>query len=67
MMREKQMMKTRNSETKIDINNLCSRKLWEILTISQRLDQLEQQSIEQELLTRRHYIPELSDWRQQAH
>jgi hypothetical protein len=55
------------TENKIDINNLCSSKLLEILIINHRLDQLEKQSIEQELLTRRHYIPELTNWRQQAH
>ncbi|ARN73246.1 hypothetical protein [Oceanicoccus sagamiensis] len=60
-------MKTTNTINTIDINNLCSRKLLEILTINQRLDRLEQESIERELLTRRHYIPELADWRQQAH
>ncbi len=60
-------MNNSNTDNKIDINNLCSRKLWEILTINQRLNRLEQQIIEQELVTRQHYIPELSTWRQQAH
>ena len=59
-------MTTNPTDNRTDINNLCSRKLWEILTINQRLDRLEQESIEQELLTRRHYIPELVNWRQQT-
>ena len=59
-------MKTNRTENTIDIDNLCSRKLWEILTVEQQLDRLEQQTIEQELLARRHYIPELTSWHQQA-
>lgn len=59
-------MTTKHTHNRIDLDNLCSRKLWEILTINQRLDRLEQESIEQELLTRRHYIPELKNWRQQS-
>ena len=54
---------TLNTDKKIDIDNLCSRKLWEILMVNQRLDRLQQETIEQELLTRRHYIPELASRR----
>ena len=44
------MMKSKNTDNTIDINNLCSPKLLEILTINQRLDRLQQEIIEQELM-----------------
>ena len=53
----------------IDVKNLCSRKLWELLAIEcpQQLNTQVKTHIEQELLTRRHYLKELKKWRRQAH
>lgn len=56
-----------NTEQQIDINNLCSRKLWEILTLKPPIYQEQKSHIEEELITRRHYTNELENWRQQAH
>ena len=50
----------------IDVKNLCSRKLWEILTCidATALSAQQKNSIEAELRERRHYLPELQ-FRQQ--
>ena len=56
-----------NTEQHIDINNLCSRKLWEILTLNVPIHNQQKTHIVQELITRRHYTTELENWRQQAH
>ena len=56
-----------NTEQHIDINNLCSRKLWEILTLNLPAHHQQKNHIEQELITRSHYTNELESWRQQSH
>ena len=51
----------------IDIKNLCSRKLWELLSIEDSqhpLSPFEKTNIELELLQRGHYREELLSWRQ---
>lgn len=49
----------------IDIKNLCSRKLWELLVENQQSAQksIDNQILEQELLSRRHYLNELQKLR----
>ena len=58
---------TMNTEQHIDINNLCSRKLWEILTLNLPAHHQQKNHIAQELITRSHYTNELESWRQQSH
>lgn len=52
----------------IDVKNLCSRKLWELLAIEcpKQLDKQAKTHIEQELVARQHYVKELHHWRQQT-
>lgn len=45
--------------TEIDVKNLCSRKLWELLKNAEWQSASEKFAIEQELSGRRHYIDEL--------
>lgn len=54
-------------EPLIDVKNLCSRKLWEILKIGhqQKSSRFQQARIEKELLTRQHYLQEISSLPQQ--
>ena len=51
----------------IDVKNLCSSKLWEILKQKPRstVSHLVRQRAEQELLVRRHYVEEISSLREQ--
>ena len=53
----------------LDVKNLCSRKLWEILACDdqQRLNPVEEQHIETELIERQHYLPELYLRRNETH
>ena len=46
-----------NATTAIDVKNLCSRKLFELLSVEEEgaLSQQQQQSVEQELILRQHY------------
>ena len=46
--------KMNNQQTEINVKNLCSRKLWELLKNAEW-----QTAIEQELSGRRHYLEEL--------
>jgi hypothetical protein len=57
------------TDRNIDVTNLCSRKLWEILTVDQlqTLSYQQKHQIEQELITRQHYLQELAKLRQQLH
>jgi hypothetical protein len=57
------------TDRNIDVTNLCSRKLWEILTIEQQqnLSYQQKHQIEQELIARQHYLQELAKLRQQLH
>lgn len=48
-----------NQNTEIDVKNLCSRKLWELLKNAEWQNSSEKFAIEQELSGRRHYIDEL--------
>lgn len=53
----------------LDVKNLCSRKLWEILQSeqSQPLDLEQKNTVIKELIMRRHYIKELAKLNQQIH
>ena len=53
------------NSTNIDVKNLCSRKLFELLSIraDRPLSLQQQYYVEQELLSRRHYIRELDQLR----
>jgi hypothetical protein len=57
------------NETQLDVKNLCSRKLWEILLIDkqQPLSGSQRTLVEQELITRQHYIRELKSLRINLH
>ncbi len=44
---------------RIDVKNLCSRKLWELLKNAEWQSHRERFAIEQELFGRQHYIDEL--------
>ena len=48
-----------NQNREIDVKNLCSRKLWELLKNAEWQSVSEKFAIEQELSGRRHYIDEL--------
>ncbi|MEH6558558.1 MAG: hypothetical protein V7459_09410 [Oceanicoccus sp.] len=50
-----------NVENSLDVKNLCSRKLWEILALSEhQADNYPQRlQITQELVTRKHYLREI--------
>lgn len=48
------------TETAIDVNNLCSRKLWELAS-SHEVDADEMRCIASELQRRRHYLHELEN------
>ncbi|MGK0499065.1 MAG: hypothetical protein ACJAYG_000696 [Oceanicoccus sp.] len=50
----------------INVKNLCSRKLWELLHCSSK-DKHQQHSLIEELQLRQHYLTELKDWRPQLH
>lgn len=56
-------------ESTIDVKNLCSRKLWEILIVEQNqsLSCNQRSQIEQELIIRRHYLQELAKLGRQIH
>lgn len=59
---------TTNINSRLDVKNLCSRKLFELLTIEdyQYLSRQQQRTVQQELEARRHYLEELSNlqlWR----
>ncbi len=56
-------------QSTIDVKNLCSRKLWELLATEYPtpLNKQETTHIEQELIARQHYMKELNKWRQQSH
>ncbi|MDF1690733.1 MAG: hypothetical protein P1U47_00055 [Zhongshania sp.] len=43
----------------VNVKNLCSRKLWELLKNAEWQDNSERFAIERELSGRRHYIEEL--------
>ena len=45
--------------TEINVKNLCSRKLWEILKNAEWHNSSQRFAIEQELSGRRHYLEEL--------
>lgn len=45
--------------TEINVKNLCSRKLWEILKNAEWNNSSQRFAIEQELSGRRHYLEEL--------
>lgn len=46
----------------IDVSNLSSRKLWQLLNLeTDQLPSTQQQYVEQELRLRRHYLNELKD------
>ncbi|MFA7554807.1 MAG: hypothetical protein WCY88_11200 [Spongiibacteraceae bacterium] len=59
----------RNEHSTIDVKNLCSRKLWDILNLKQpqMLDSQQKRTIEQELIIRQHYLKELASLNQQVH
>ena len=48
-----------NQQTEINVKNLCSRKLWELLKNAEWQTASERFAIEQELSGRRHYLEEL--------
>lgn len=50
-----------NIQPAIDVKNLCSRKLFEMLSIEEELGLTRQQmkSVEAELVARQHYLTEL--------
>ena len=48
-----------NQNTEINVKNLCSRKLWELLKNAEWQTTSERFAIEQELSGRRHYLEEL--------
>ena len=51
-----------------DINNLCSRKLWELLSNFEdgtSLSKPEKQRLANTLINRRHYLSEVYNWQQQ--
>lgn len=56
-------------EPLIDVKNLCSRKLWEILKVQDpsEISMIEQLRIQQELISRQHYVQELSTLPQRSH
>lgn len=56
-------------EPRIDVKNLCSRKLWEILLAkqNQQLSYQQRTHVEQELITRQHYLQELANLARQVH
>ena len=56
-----------NPETTINVKNLCSRKLWELLTEQQNNSRPNDKlACEAELLQRRHYTAELQRLRSNA-
>lgn len=48
-----------NQNQEINVKNLCSRKLWELLKNAEWQDNAERFAIERELSGRRHYLEEL--------
>lgn len=48
------------AEATLDVKNLCSRKLWELVS-SDDLDADEMRSVASELQLRRHYLHELEN------
>ncbi|GAB3375757.1 hypothetical protein NCG89_03760 [Spongiibacter taiwanensis] len=48
-----------NQNSEINVKNLCSRKLWELLKNAEWQNNAERFAIEQELSGRRHYLREL--------
>ncbi|MFT4920615.1 MAG: hypothetical protein ACJA1T_000922 [Zhongshania aliphaticivorans] len=57
---EAQWRKTMNKQNQeVNVKNLCSRKLWELLKNAEWQDKSERFAIERELSGRRHYIKEL--------
>lgn len=48
------------NETSLDVKNLCSRKLWELVS-SHTIDAEEMRSIASELQLRRHYLNQLEN------
>ncbi|WP_372864480.1 hypothetical protein [Spongiibacter sp.] len=48
-----------NQNREINVKNLCSRKLWELLKNAEWQNSRERCAIERELSGRRHYIDEL--------
>ena len=51
--------------TDIDVKNLCSRKLWELLRDHHTAGQA-RPAIEAELLARRHYVSELQQFKRRT-
>jgi hypothetical protein len=51
--------------TELNVKNLCSRKLWELIRDEGNNSSLQKNNCEQELLVRNHYISELQQLRQQ--
>jgi hypothetical protein len=48
-----------NKQTNVNVKNLCSRKLWELLKNAEWQSNTERFAIESELSDRRHYVKEL--------
>ena len=44
----------------LDVKNLCSRKLWEMLKLAEWQNLKQKQAIEGELNSRQHYLDELA-------
>ena len=60
-------MKPETNHSTMNVNNLCSSKLWELLSRTSRSDisPLDRLRVERELIKRRHYLEELSRLRDQ--
>jgi hypothetical protein len=54
------MNHNRNTENNIDVTNLCSRKLWELLKNAEWHNDGERFAIVRELSGRQHYLEELA-------
>lgn len=52
------------AKLELDVSNLCSRKLWDLLNQNSLLD-WQQQRVIRELQTRRHYLDEIQSYRTQ--
>ncbi len=57
------------TENTIDVKNLCSSKLLELLRVElpEHLAREHKALVAKELQMRQHYLPELEAWRQQRH
>lgn len=49
-----------NASNALEVNNLCSRKLWQMLKNSEWQSRQEREAIECELQNRRHYVREMN-------